>query len=110
MRTTVGRAARIVVLTIRHHQHFLVVDQFSQRNVVQEPADALAQIAPQGVGQAAIAALTAFFALATGCIYRFIDGSDDSANGDLTRVFTQQLPTARTAHAGHQAILAQTGE
>ena len=59
-----------------------------------EPADALAQIAPQGVGQAAIAALTAFFALAPGCIYRFIDGSDDSANGDLTRVFTQQITTA----------------
>ncbi|MNL86456.1 hypothetical protein D3C87_2151780 [compost metagenome] len=62
------------------------------------------------MGQAAIATLTAFFTLATGCIYRFIDGSDNCTNGNLTRVFAQQITTARSAYAGNQAIFTQTGE
>lgn len=43
------------VLTTRHIQHFLVIDQFAQRDVVQKTGQAIAQVAPQRVSQAFIA-------------------------------------------------------
>jgi hypothetical protein len=62
------------------------------------------------MGQATIAPLAAFFTLATGGVYRFVDCGNHRAYGDSVRVFAQQVTTAWPTHAGHQAILTQTGK
>ncbi|KEP73171.1 hypothetical protein HR12_17790 [Microbacterium sp. SUBG005] len=56
----------MALLTTRHVQNFLVIHQFTQGDVVQEAGQTVAQIAPQRVGEAFIAALAAAFTLATG--------------------------------------------
>ena len=50
------------MLATRHIEDFLIIHQFAQRNVVEETGQTIAQIAPQRVGQAFIAALTTAFA------------------------------------------------
>ncbi len=60
------------VLAIGHVEDLLVIHQFRQRDVVEEIADALAQVAPQNVGQAALAALATLFTLAFGGVNGFV--------------------------------------
>jgi|GEM_PF-5912395 len=76
------------VLTTRDVQHFLVVNQFTNGDVIQEAGQTVAQIAPQRVSQAFIAALTAAFTLATGRVNGFVNRANDFANGNTARVFT----------------------
>ncbi|MNR15748.1 hypothetical protein D3C85_1323030 [compost metagenome] len=98
------------MLTARDVQHFLVVNQLTNGDVVQEAGQTVAQIAPQRVGQAFIAALTAAFALATGRIYRLINSADNFANCNTARVFTQQIAAAWATYAGNQSVFTQSGE
>ncbi len=56
--------------------------------IVQEAGQALAQVAPQRVSQAFIAALTAALALATGGVNGFVHGANDFADGDTAGIFT----------------------
>ncbi len=57
-------------------------------DIVQEAGQALAQVAPQRVSQAFIAALTAALATATGGVSRFVHGANDFADGDTAGIFT----------------------
>jgi phage-related tail fiber protein len=98
------------MLTTRDIQNFLVINQFTQGDVIQEAGQTVAQIAPQRVGQALIAALTAAFTLATGRVNGFVNRANHFANRNTARVFTQQITAARATNAGHQSIFTQSGE
>jgi hypothetical protein len=76
------------MLTTGNIQDFLVIHQFTQGDVVQEAGQTFAQIAPQRVGQAFIAALAAAFTLTTGRVNGFVYCADHFANGDAARFFT----------------------
>lgn len=77
------------MLATRHIRDFLVIHQFTQRNVVEKTRQTVAQIAPQRVGQALIAALTTTFALTTGGIYRLVNSANDFTYCDAACIFTQ---------------------
>ena len=98
------------VLATRHIQDFLIIHQFAQRNVVEETGQTIAQIAPQRVGQAFIAALATAFALATGRIYRLVHSADYFTYCDAAGIFTQQIPAAWSTYAGNQTVFTQTGK
>ncbi len=54
------------MLTTGNIEDLLVIHQFPEGDIVQEAGQALAQVAPQRVSQAFIAALTAALALGNG--------------------------------------------
>ncbi|STI84421.1 Uncharacterised protein [Escherichia coli] len=54
--------------------------------LLRKTGETVAQITPQRVGQAFIAALAAAFTLTTGGIYRFVNGANHFANGDAAGI------------------------
>ena len=76
------------MLTTGDIEDFLVIHQFAQRDVIQKTGQSLAQIAPQRVSKALIAALAAAFTLTTGGVNGFVYCADNFANRDATRFFT----------------------
>lgn len=78
----------VLMLTTGNIEDLLVIHQFPEGDIVQEAGQALAQVAPQRVSQAFIAALTAALALATGGVNRFVHGANDFADGDTAGIFT----------------------
>ena len=90
--------------------HLRSLDEVSQCDAVQEFIEALTQILPQLMGEAALPILTVLIASAARHVDFLVYRGDDLSNRDLIGRSTEPVTTPWTSHPLHQSLFTELCE
>ena len=85
-------------------------DQVGEADAIEEVVDLVAQVIPEGMGQAALAITAVLATPATGEFDPLVNGADDVGDGDLGRGLAQIVAAPRATHATDELLATQGGE